>query len=211
MVSSMTQPDSPQDRGIECGKRVDDRFGIFRIFVVEGFAGSGNPHAPAIRLTSWPSGYRHPFRGPRQCLPFALPCLTLLSDQLSSPTSSGSRTIHQIANSWRYVLVLTLPPQLEVALAEHARRHGIAPEALAIDLLRRHLLSVSVSPPAPADEWEARLFCAAIHCGVSVPDAALSSDGLGLAPAVALGLSSAESVGEVSRFVRGSVPSPEVL
>jgi hypothetical protein len=30
----------------------------------------------------------------------------------------------------------------------------------------------------PADEWERWLFAAAIDCGVSVPDAALSSDGL---------------------------------
>ena len=30
----------------------------------------------------------------------------------------------------------------------------------------------------PADDWERRLFGAAIECGVSVSDAALSSDGL---------------------------------
>ena len=30
----------------------------------------------------------------------------------------------------------------------------------------------------PKDEWERRLFGAAIDCGVSVPDSALSSDGL---------------------------------
>jgi hypothetical protein len=73
-------------------------------------------------------------------------------------------------------MVLTLPPQLESALAEHARRQGIAPEILALDLLRRHLLSVA--QPAPTDEWERRLFGAAIDCGISVPDAAMSSDGL---------------------------------
>jgi len=35
-------------------------------------------------------------------------------------------------------------------------------------------------PPAPAaaDEWERQLFGAARDCGVSVPDAALGSDGL---------------------------------
>ena len=32
--------------------------------------------------------------------------------------------------------------------------------------------------PVPADEWERRLFGAAVDCVVSVPDAALSSDGL---------------------------------
>lgn len=73
-------------------------------------------------------------------------------------------------------MVITLPPQLESALADHARRRGVAPEALAVELLRRQL--VPVTPPAPADEWERRLFGAAVDCGVSVPEAALSSDGL---------------------------------
>jgi hypothetical protein len=73
-------------------------------------------------------------------------------------------------------MVITLPPQLESALTEQARRRGVAPEALALDVLRRHL--VPIAPPVPADEWERRLFAAAIDCGVSVPDAALSSDGL---------------------------------
>jgi hypothetical protein len=30
----------------------------------------------------------------------------------------------------------------------------------------------------PRDDWERRLFGAAIDCGVSIPDSALSSDGL---------------------------------
>jgi hypothetical protein len=73
-------------------------------------------------------------------------------------------------------MVITLPPQLESALAAQANRRGVAPEALALDVLRRQLLPAAA--PAPADEWERRLFAAAIDCGVSVPDAALSSDGL---------------------------------
>ena len=73
-------------------------------------------------------------------------------------------------------MVLSLPPQLESALAEQARRQGVPPESLAVDLIRRHLLSVA--PPAPSDDWERQLFAAAIDCGVSVSDAALSSDGL---------------------------------
>jgi hypothetical protein len=73
-------------------------------------------------------------------------------------------------------MVITLPSPLESALTEQARRRGVAPEALALDVLRRHL--VPVAPPVPADDWERRLFAAAIDCGVSVPDAALSSDGL---------------------------------
>lgn len=73
-------------------------------------------------------------------------------------------------------MLLTLPPQLESALEEHARGQGVPPETLAVEVLRRHLLPVA--PPAPVDEWEQRLFGAAIDCGVSVRDAALSSDGL---------------------------------
>jgi hypothetical protein len=73
-------------------------------------------------------------------------------------------------------MVLVLPPELESALAEQARRQGVAPEALALEVLRRRLLPVA--PPQPMDDWERKLFGAAIDCGVSVPDAALSSDGL---------------------------------
>ena len=73
-------------------------------------------------------------------------------------------------------MVLALPPQLESALAEQARLRGVAPDALAVEVLRRHLLPTT--PPGPADEWERRLFAAAVDCGVSVPDATLSSDGL---------------------------------
>lgn len=58
-------------------------------------------------------------------------------------------------------------------MADQARRRGIAPEAFALDVLRRHL--TPVAPPTPTDDWERRLFGAAIDCGVSVPDAALSS------------------------------------
>lgn len=73
-------------------------------------------------------------------------------------------------------MVITLPPQLESALADHARRRGVAPEALALDVLRRHLLPIA--PPVPIDDWERRLFALATDCGVSIPDEALSSDGL---------------------------------
>jgi hypothetical protein len=73
-------------------------------------------------------------------------------------------------------MVITLPPQLESVLSAQARRRGVAPEDLALDILRRHLLPIV--PPVPTDEWERRLFGAAVDCGVSIPDAALSSDGL---------------------------------
>ncbi len=73
-------------------------------------------------------------------------------------------------------MVITLPPRLESALASLARRRGVAPEALALEVLGQRLLPAT--PPVPADDWERRLFAAAVDCGVSVPDAALSSDGL---------------------------------
>jgi hypothetical protein len=73
-------------------------------------------------------------------------------------------------------MILTLPPQLEAALAEQARRRGLAPERQAVEVLLRHLLPIA--PPIPIDDWERRLFAAAVDCGVSVPDVALSSDGL---------------------------------
>lgn len=73
-------------------------------------------------------------------------------------------------------MAITLPPQLESALADQARRRGVAPEALVLDILRRELLPTA--PPTPTDEWERKLFGAAVDAGVSVPDVALSSDGL---------------------------------
>lgn len=73
-------------------------------------------------------------------------------------------------------MVITLPPQIEAALAEQASRRGVAPEELALDVLRRHLLSTT--PPQPRDEWERKLFSLAIDCGVSLPDSALSREEL---------------------------------
>jgi hypothetical protein len=74
-------------------------------------------------------------------------------------------------------MVLNLTPQLEAALREQARRRGVAPEVLALDALRDRFLP-GAPPVEPRDEWERRLFGAALDCGVSVPDSALSSDGL---------------------------------
>ena len=73
-------------------------------------------------------------------------------------------------------MVITLPPYLESALASQARRRGLEPEQLALDVLSRQLLPQT--PPVAADEWERQLFAVALDCGVSVPDSALSSDGL---------------------------------
>ncbi len=74
-------------------------------------------------------------------------------------------------------MILQLPATLENALAEEARRRGVPAEALVLDALRDRFLP-RVAPPLPQDDWERRLFGAAIDCGVSVPDSAVSSDGL---------------------------------
>ena len=78
---------------------------------------------------------------------------------------------------WSNVMVISLPSPLEAALSEQARRRGVAPEVLALEALRERFLPAS-PPTEPQDEWERQLFGAAIDCGVSVPDSALSSDGL---------------------------------
>ncbi len=74
-------------------------------------------------------------------------------------------------------MVIKLTPELEAVLSEQARRRGIAPEVLALEALRERFLA-EVPLVEPRDDWERRLFGAALDCGVSVPDSALSSDGL---------------------------------
>ncbi len=73
-------------------------------------------------------------------------------------------------------MVINLTPELEAAITEQAQQRGVTPETLALEALRRRFLTADVLQPR--DEWERRLFGAAIDCGVSVPDWALSSDGL---------------------------------
>ncbi len=74
-------------------------------------------------------------------------------------------------------MVINLTPQLEAALSEQARRRGVSLEILALDALRDRFLP-KVPAVEPRDDWERRLFGAAIDCSVSVPDSALSSDAL---------------------------------
>jgi hypothetical protein len=74
-------------------------------------------------------------------------------------------------------MTITLSPELEVALTAAAQRQGVAPNALALNVLRERFLA-----PAPAiqpqDEWERRLLRLAKNCGVSLPDEALSREEL---------------------------------
>jgi hypothetical protein len=74
-------------------------------------------------------------------------------------------------------MVINLTPQLEAVLTDQARRRGIAPETLALDALRERFLP-NARTLEPRDEWERGLLAAAIDCGVSLSNEALSSEGL---------------------------------
>ena len=74
-------------------------------------------------------------------------------------------------------MVITLGADLAAALNEEARRRGVAPEALALNALRQRFLGTA-SLPEPQDEWERRLRALAKDRGVSLPDWAVSSEGL---------------------------------
>jgi hypothetical protein len=73
-------------------------------------------------------------------------------------------------------VTITLPPQLESALAARATERGIAPEELAVELLSAYF--PPDPPPIPHDEFVRLLQSAATDCGVSLSNEALSSDGL---------------------------------
>lgn len=72
---------------------------------------------------------------------------------------------------------IALGPELETALTELARRRGVSPEALALNALRERFLDPEPQV-TPQDEWERRLLGAASDCGMSLPDSALSSEGI---------------------------------
>jgi predicted transcriptional regulator len=74
-------------------------------------------------------------------------------------------------------MVITLPPELEAALNELARRQGVAPEVLALSALRDRLIALTDAIQT-RDEWERLVLQAGTNCGVSLPHTALSSEGL---------------------------------
>jgi hypothetical protein len=73
-------------------------------------------------------------------------------------------------------MVITLEPELDAALREVARRQGVTPETLAVNTLRERFLTAALLQPR--DEWERGLLAAARDCGVSLPNSAVSSEGL---------------------------------
>jgi predicted transcriptional regulator len=73
-------------------------------------------------------------------------------------------------------MIITLDPELETALNDLARRQGIAPEVLALNALRDHIRIAALLEPR--DEWERGLLEAARDYGVSLPNWAVSSEGI---------------------------------
>jgi hypothetical protein len=73
-------------------------------------------------------------------------------------------------------MMITLGPELEAALTEAARRAGMSPDTLALNVLRERFLP----RPAiqPQDDWERELLALAKDCGVSLSDEALSREEL---------------------------------
>jgi hypothetical protein len=74
-------------------------------------------------------------------------------------------------------MVITLSSELEAAIREAAVHRGLAPEVLALAVLRERFLG-ACSALQPRDEWERGLLAAARNCGLSLSDSALSSEGL---------------------------------
>jgi hypothetical protein len=74
-------------------------------------------------------------------------------------------------------MVIRLDPDLEAVLTDLSQEQGVTVEALAMDALRKRFLARG-KPIEPQDEWERRLFAIAVDCGVSLPNSAVSSDGL---------------------------------
>ena len=74
-------------------------------------------------------------------------------------------------------MVVTIDAALEAALKEQANRQGVAPEVLVLTVLRERFLNAAMRMP-PRDDWERRLRSAATDCGVSLPNEAVSSEGL---------------------------------
>jgi hypothetical protein len=75
------------------------------------------------------------------------------------------------------MMVISLGPDLEAALKELARKEGVDPETLVLNILRERFLS-QFAPVQPRDEWERQLLAIATDCGVALSNEAVSSQGL---------------------------------
>jgi hypothetical protein len=54
-------------------------------------------------------------------------------------------------------MTITLGPELEAALSEAARRDGVSPDALALNVLRERFLTPAQAIPLSPDEWRQRI------------------------------------------------------
>ncbi len=78
-------------------------------------------------------------------------------------------------------MTIQLTPDIESAVSIRAQEQGTTPEAIVLAMLREALSQASPlfpSSAAPRDEWEAKLRRLASHCGVSLSNEAVSSEGL---------------------------------
>lgn len=74
-------------------------------------------------------------------------------------------------------MTITLDANLERTLQQLANQRGVPPEQVALEALRERFLERTTTIE-PQDEWERNLLGIAKDCGVSLPDSAVSSEGL---------------------------------
>jgi hypothetical protein len=78
-------------------------------------------------------------------------------------------------------MTIQLTSELEEMIRRRADERRSTPEALVMDVLREEFVPTSsgaVLPQQSADDFKARLRRLATHCGVSLSDEAVSSEGL---------------------------------
>jgi hypothetical protein len=74
-------------------------------------------------------------------------------------------------------MTVSLSPELEKAAIEEAQKAGQSPQEIVLAILREQLLPPQ-GPTATPSDWERLLTGAAVDCGVTLSDHAVSSDGL---------------------------------
>lgn len=77
-------------------------------------------------------------------------------------------------------MTIRLESDIEAAVRKHAGEQHTTPEAIVMDILPERL-SLSGGPASsnrPDEDWKTRLRRLPTHCGVSLSDEAVSSEGL---------------------------------
>ncbi len=72
-------------------------------------------------------------------------------------------------------MLISVEPDLELALNNFAKRAGLTAEALARNTLRERFLTTACRLE-PQDDWERLLSSAATECGVSLSNASLGRE-----------------------------------